>query len=113
MELDLGRGKIGGAPPRPAVDLDQRVGILHPGRHDPARAVIFEGARDQPLARGKQGGGERIPGKSLVTPPIEGESERLAAIDPPPLGQPEGRAHAPLSCRSRPAFNSCGGAPTG
>ena len=58
---------------------NQRIGLFHPGGHDPARAVIFETAPDQADTIGEQRGGQRIARPRHQCLAIEAEIDALAA----------------------------------
>ena len=73
--------------------LHQAAGILASGADQPARAVIFEAARDQAHAIGQQRAGQRVPLKGAVAGAVEGEMEGAAAIDQPAFVQACGGVH--------------------
>ena len=74
-----------------AVELHDGVGLLGPGRDDPARAVVLEAAADQAHPVGRQGGGEGVAGMALVLPAVEPEAEPAGTVDERPArGEPKG-----------------------
>ena len=79
-----------------AGHVDDRVRLLGPGAPDAARPVIFEAAADDADAAGEQRRGDAValePDERLA---VEGEGERLAAIDRAALGETEsGHGAAP------------------
>ena len=79
-ELDRSRARIRLAP-RPGAQLDERVRLFRPRRQDAARAVVFEGAPDEPHPVGDQRGGERIAGMARELAAVEGEGQDARAID--------------------------------
>ena len=86
VELDLGRAQIGlGVGAKSQLHQGRRV--LRALPHDPAGPMVLEAAPDQRDAVGKQRGGQRITGKSLIAAAIEGEAQRLRAVDAPARGQ--------------------------
>jgi hypothetical protein len=94
MKLNAGRLQIG-LVRRPAADADQCVHLLGAQADNAARPVIFEAASDEALAVGEKSGGKGVAGKALEPAAVEGEGERLPAIDQPAdagsLGQAVGR----------------------
>ena len=82
IELDPGRARVRLAP-RAGAKLDERVRLLGTGREHAARAVILEGAPDEPHAVGKKRRGKRIAGKAGHDAAVEGKAQRPRAIDEP------------------------------
>ena len=87
VERHRGRAQIGRRPPAPARHGDERIGLLHPRREQPARAVIFERAPEQGDPARHQRRGQIVPRKPAIVALVEREGDRPAAIDPPPGGQ--------------------------
>ena len=79
-----------------ARHIDDRVRLLGPGAPDSARPVIFEAAADDADAAGEQRRGDAValePDERLA---VEGEGERLAAVDRAAFGEAEGGHGPPL-----------------
>ncbi|MNQ99437.1 hypothetical protein D3C85_1151700 [compost metagenome] len=81
-------GGLGGA------DLQDCVGLLRTGCDDAARTGVLEAAADDVDAVGQQGCGQGVTGEALVVLAVEGEGQRLAAIDAATLGKTVDLAHA-------------------
>ena len=67
--------------PGPARHVDDRVRLLGPGAPDSARAVILEAAADHADATRDQRRGDAVALEADIGLAVEGEGERLAAID--------------------------------
>ncbi len=80
---------------RARADTHQRIRLLRPARHDAARAVVFEAAPDQHLVIGQKGGGQGVALIARQRLVVEGERDRLGAVDEAPAsGQTMGH-HQP------------------
>ena len=79
-QLDRGRARVG-LLARPAAQFDDRVGLLRTGGQDAARPMVLEAAPDQVHAVGEQRRGQRVALVSLVGFAVEGETDRVVAID--------------------------------
>ena len=62
-------------------DGDECVGLLDPGGHDPAGAMVLEAAADEVDAVGEQGRGQRVAGEARAVAALEAERTRRAAVD--------------------------------
>ncbi len=78
---------------RLSPQIHQSIGFFCPCRHHTARAVVFEGPADQHLVIGQQRRGQRIPRKPAQALAVEGETDRLGAVDQATLAA-QTRAHA-------------------
>ena len=87
----------------PGSTVDERIRLIRSGRHDAARAMIFEGAADQVNAIRDQRGSQGIAGEARKGAAIEGESETPRAID----------AAAARRCEKRRSSQSLGSRFTG
>ena len=97
--------RLGAGPhARRAVDLDQAVRALPGAAEQPARAVVLEGAREDPLAGAGQGGGDRVALEPAARVPVEAEADLPAAANQltGALGQPA-PAHDALAPPDDPA----------
>ena len=81
MKVHLGRAKIGFGM-RTAPHPHQRVRLFRSGGEDATRPVIFERSADKMDIVRQQGRGQRVAFIALIGASVEGEAERLAAIDP-------------------------------
>src|SRR5581483_4106159 len=81
MELHLRCAEVRRLAPAAAIDRDQRVRLLGASRNDAARPVILERAADQVDAVGEQRRSQRVAGEAGERDTIEGEAERLFAVD--------------------------------
>ena len=79
-ELHHGGAGIG-LVPRAGAQFHQRVRLFGAGGEDAARAVILEAAADEAHAVRQKRRGERIAGMALIQLAVEGEAQRLAAVD--------------------------------
>ena len=94
IQLDLGGAQVRCDPPAAPIDGDQSVRFLRPGGEDAARTVILERPADQVDIVRQQGGGQGVAREPGQRPPIEGEAERLVAVDATGVMRPEGLGHA-------------------
>ncbi|MCY1219644.1 hypothetical protein D9M72_316270 [compost metagenome] len=76
------------------TDLQHGVGLFRTGGDDAARTGVLEAAADDVDAVGQQGRGQGVAGKALIVLAVEGEGQRLAAIDAATLGKTVDLAHA-------------------
>ena len=79
----LGGAQIGGEA-RARPHCHEGVGLVRPGRHDAARAVIFERTSDEMHAVGEQGGSERVAGEAFVSLAVERKAQLPCPVDAPP-----------------------------
>ena len=75
--------------------LDQRVGVVPGHGQDAARAVVFERARQQPLAAAGERAGDDVALEAPAAAALEGEIDRPALVDQQPEALPQPR------CRRR------------
>src|SRR5581483_9367028 len=80
VELD-GRGAGVRLASRARSELDERARLLGARGQDATGAMIFERARDEADAVGKERRGERVAGMADEVLAVEGEGERAAAVD--------------------------------
>ena len=81
------------------ADLDQAVGVLAAAGQHAARPVIFERARQHQLAVCHQGRGDGVAREACVAAALEGEFDRLFAVDQGAGGGGKpGAAHDSSSC---------------
>ena len=60
---------------------DKGIRFFGTGGEQAARPVVFEGAAEEMLAVGDQGGGEGVAFVAGIVPAVEGERERSVAVD--------------------------------
>ena len=87
-----GGGDVG-LSPRTFPDGEERVGLLDPGRHDAARAVILEAAAHQNLVVGEQGRSQRVTGEAKQRLAVEAGGDRLGAVNAAAAGKPAEAGH--------------------
>ena len=76
------RGAGASAPrPRRPADLDERVRLLRPGRHDPARPVVVDAPPDDVDPVGQQRRGHGVACEAGEGPPVELEGDARRSID--------------------------------
>jgi hypothetical protein len=73
--------------------LHERIGVLAREGEDAARAVILEGARQDPAIRAGHGRGDGVPGKALHRRAVEAEPDRAGPVDAGAPGQAEAFGH--------------------
>ena len=79
--LDVGLGT--GA----RFELDQGIGLLHPGGVDAARPVVLEAAPDHAHAARQQRRGQGVAGEAGQGLAVEGEGDRPRPVDAPTFGE--------------------------
>jgi hypothetical protein len=104
VKFDLGCAQIRRETALPCADAHQRIGFVGTHAEKAARAMIFERASDQMHAIGEQRRGKRIAGKSAEFPTVEGEADRLAAIDAAAVGRAIVAHHEAAPAASAPAI---------
>ena len=75
------RGAGIGLEPAFRACADQGVGLFVTGAEDAPRAVLLEAAAHQADAVGQKRRGESVAGETLIGAPVEGEGDRLRAVD--------------------------------
>ncbi len=89
----LGGAHVGHLGGLARADLQDGVGLLGAGRDYAAGAGVLEAAADHVDAVGQQGGGQAVAGEALVLLAVEGEGQRLAAVDATATGKAIDLAH--------------------
>ncbi len=82
VQLDLGGAEIRRRARGIAAHGDECARLLGAGRQDAARPVVLERPPDQVDAVGEQRGSERVALQALECPAVEGELQRVRAVDP-------------------------------
>jgi hypothetical protein len=80
VQLDLGRACVRHRV-RAGFELHDGIRFGDVGRHDPARTVVLEAARDEVHAVREQRGRERVALEALIGAAVERERQRNRAID--------------------------------
>ena len=96
VKLDFGGAQVG-LRERTRLQQDERVRLLRPGRHHPARPVVFEAAAEESHAVREQGRRERVAGMAGVAPAVETECEGARPVDPAAGRQAARPCHAAVS----------------
>jgi len=93
VQLDLGGAQVGRVAGGVAAHGHKRVGLLGSGCEHTTRAVILERAAHQVHAVGEQRRGERVPGNTGVSAPVEAEMHGARAVDTPALQGAQALVH--------------------
>lgn len=96
IQLDLGRARVRHRV-RAGFELHDGVRLVDARRHDPARTVVLEAARDEVHAVGEQRRRERVALEALIRAAVEREGERLCAVDAPACAESVFLAHLLVS----------------
>ena len=102
IQLYLGGAQIGRIARGVASDGDQSVRLVRSGAQNAARAMVFERSAGQPDAVGDQGRGEGIARAADVSATVEGEADRLVAVDHTAGRCAKGRGHGVIFGRGSP-----------
>lgn len=92
-----------------SVDANERVGLLDAGAQYAAGAAQVDGVPHPQAAVGHEGGGERVTGVAREGRAVDGEPDRLGAVETPAALEPAPLAvlvlgHAPTSFVASGAF---------